>query len=145
MNNQNSDQELVNFLKLNRPNIPEAAPDLELKLLAAIEGNDEGETNQNYRKKVSLIVSKNRSIIHGFPHWAFPPAIAAMLIVFWSSYRLLVPVQLHADEKAHLEAFLVNNWEDVLHDYRSENTSDNSQTDWFNFAVSDNSEPPTTN
>ena len=145
MNNQSSDQELVNFLKQNRPNIPEAAPDLELKLLAAIERNEEAEKNQNYRKKVSLIVSKNRSIIPSFPQWAFPPAIAAMLIVFVSGYRLLIPAQFNPDEGAHLEAFLVNNWEDVLHDSRGENMDDRPQTDWLNFPVSADSEPPTTN
>ena len=144
MNNQNSDQELVNFLKQNRPNIPEAAPDLELKLLAAIERNEEAETKQNYRKKVSLIVSKNRLIIPGFPQWAFPPAIAAMLIVFVSGYRLLIPA-FQPDERAQLEAFLVNNWEDVLHDSRGENMDDRPQTDWLNFPVSADSELPTTN
>jgi hypothetical protein len=145
MNNQNSDQELVHFLKQNSPNIPEAAPDLELKILAAIERNEEAEKNQNYRKKVSLIVSKNRLIIPGFPQWAFPPAIAAMLIVFVSGYRLLIPAQFNPDEGAHLEAFLVNNWEDVLHDSRGENMNDRAQIEWLNFPVSADSEPPTTN
>ncbi len=142
MNNQSSDQQLVNFLKQYRPNLPESAPDLELKLLATIERNEEAEKKQNYRKKVRSIVSNNRSIIPSFPRWAFPPAIAAMLIVFVSGYRLLVPA-FHPDDGAHLEAFLVNNWEDVLHDCRPDNVSDTSQTDWFNFAVSDNSELPT--
>ena len=40
MNDPISDQELVNFLKQYRPSVPEAAPDFELKLLAAIESND---------------------------------------------------------------------------------------------------------
>jgi len=145
MNNQGSDQELVNFLKRNRPNLLEGAPDLELKILAAIERNQEVKKESVYRKIVGSIVFSNRSIIPGFPRWAFPPVMVGILIAFWSSYRLLVPVQLHADEKAHLEAFLVNNWEDVLHGSRSENTSDNSQIDWFNFAVSDNSEQTTVN
>jgi hypothetical protein len=144
MNNQSSDQELVNFLKQYRPNIPEFAPDLELKVLATIERNEEAEKQQDYRKKVRSIVSNNRSIISGFPQWAFPPAIAATLIVFWSGYRLL-PAQFQPDEGAHLEVFLVNNWEDVLQDSSGDNMSDSPQTDWFNFAVSDRSEPPTTN
>lgn len=144
MNNPSSDQDLVNFLKQYRPNIPEAAPDLELKLLATIEKNEEAENKHNYRKKVGSIVSNNRSIIPCFPQWVFPPAIATTLIVFWSGYRLLVPA-FQPDEGAHLEAFVVNNWEDVLHDSRGENLSNLSQTDWFNFAASDRSEPPTTN
>jgi hypothetical protein len=145
MNHKNSDQELVSFLKRNRPNLPESAPDLELKILAAIEKNQEVKTESIYRKIIGSIVSRNRSIIPGFPQWAFPPAMVGMLIVFWSGYRLLVPVQLHADEKAHLEAFLVNNWEDVLHDSRVENMNDLSQTDWFNPPVSVDSEQQKTN
>ncbi len=139
MNNPSSDQQLVNFLKQYRPNLPESAPDLELKVLATIERNEEAEKKQYYRKKIHSVVSNNRSIIPGFPQWAFPPAMAAILIVFVSGYRLLVPT-FYPDEGAHLEAFLVNNWEDLLHDCRSDNVSDISQTDWFNFAVSDNSE-----
>lgn len=145
MNNQSSDQELVNFLKQYRPNLPEPAPDLEQKILATIERNEEVENKQNYLEKVRYIASNNRSIIPGFPQWAFPPAIAATLIVCWSGYRLLVPAQFNPDEGAHLEAFLVNNWEDVLQDSHGENMSDRAPTDWFNFAVTADSEPPTTN
>ena len=57
MNNQSSDQKLVNFLKQNRPKSPEAAPDLELKLLATIAQNEQIEKELIYRKKLSSIVS----------------------------------------------------------------------------------------
>lgn len=144
MNKPSSDQQLVNFLKQYRPNLPKSAPDLELKLLATIERNEEAEKKQIYRKKIRSILSNNRSIIPSFPQWAFPPAIAMTLIVCWSGYRLLSPA-FHLDDEANLEAFLVNNWEDVLHDYHGENKSDISQTDWFNFAAIDNSESQTTN
>ncbi len=145
MNNQNSDEKLVNFLKQYRPNLSEAAPDLEVKLLAAIDRNEEAAKKQDYWEKVCLMVSNNRLIIPGFRQWAFPPTIVAMLIVFWSGYPLLVPGQFNPDEGAHLEAFLVNNWEDVLHDSRVENMSEISQTDLFNSPVSANSEQPTNN
>ncbi|MDQ2097570.1 MAG: hypothetical protein QQW96_07985 [Tychonema bourrellyi B0820] len=144
MNNQNSDQELVNFLQQYRPTLPEAAPDLELKILAAIDRNEQAGKKQNYWGKVHSIVSNNRLIIPSFRQWAFPPTIVAMLIVFWSGYRLLVPGELNPNEVAHLEAFLVNNWEEVLHDSR-ENMSDSSKTDWLNFPVSADSEQPTNN
>ncbi|WP_341737137.1 hypothetical protein [Microcoleus sp. CAWBG640] len=145
MNNPSSDQQLVNFLKQHRPNCPEAAPDLELKLLATIERNEQTENQQIYRKKIRSIVSKNRSIVPGFSQWCFPGAIAGMLILFGSGYRLLVPAQFNPDEGAHLEAFLVNNWEDVLHDSRADNMSDSSQIDWFNFQIPADSEQPTNN
>ncbi|XZN89075.1 MAG: hypothetical protein ACM65M_15460 [Microcoleus sp.] len=145
MNNPSSDQKLVNFLKQNRPNCPEAAPDLELKLLATIERNEQIEKKPIYRKNVSSIVSKNRSIVPSFSHWRFPAAIAGMLILFGSGYRLLFPAQFNPDEGAHLEAFLVNNWEEVLHDYRTDNMSDSSQIDWLNFQIPADSEQPTNN
>lgn len=144
MNNPNSDEKLVNFLKQYRPNLSEAAPDLEVKLLAAIDRNEEGSKKQDYWGKVRSIVSTNR-FIPSFRQWNLPPTIVAMLIVFWSGYRLIVPGQFNPDEGAHLEAFLVNNWEDVLHDSRIENMSEMSQTDLFNPSVSANSEQRTNN
>lgn len=145
MNNPSSDQKLVNFLKQHRPNCPEPAPDLELKLLAKIERNEQTENQQIYRKTIRSIGFKNRSIFPGLSQWCFPGAIAWMLILFGSGYRLLVPAQFNPDDVAHLEAFLVNNWEDVFHDYRTENMSDSSQIDWLNFQIPADSEQPTNN
>lgn len=145
MNNPSSDQKLVNFLKQHLPNCPEAAPDLELKLLATIERNEQTENKPINRQKISSIVSKNRSSVPSFSRWIFPPAMVGMLIVLGAGYRLLFPAQFNQDESVHLEAFLVNNWEDVLHDRRAENMSDSSQIDWLNFQIPAESEQPTNN
>ncbi len=51
MNNPSSDQELVKFLNKHRPTLPEAAPDLELKILAAIENNQANLVNQTPPRK----------------------------------------------------------------------------------------------
>ncbi|NJR22633.1 MAG: hypothetical protein HC786_10955 [Richelia sp. CSU_2_1] len=134
MNDDNSDKKLVNFLKQYRPDIPEAAPDLEQKLLAALE-RDEVD-----RPKLPLNLPEKRSRISSLAKWAFPPAIAASLLVFWSGYRLLIPTPVHPDEAAHLEAFLIDNWDGVLNEDNGEIAGDRAQTDWLNLAVTSDTE-----
>ena len=145
MKDRISDQKLVNFLKQYRPNVPEAAPDFEQELLAAIDRNHATERELNSLGEPQFTRSSKRSGIVGFPKWAFPSAIAAGLLVFWSGYRGLVPAQFHADEAAHLEAFLVNNWEGVLNESPGENALDRPQTDWLTFSYAADTEPPTNN
>lgn len=148
MNNPISDKQLVNFLKQYRPNLPEAAPDLEPKILAAIESNEASLRNEKTIAKMRSTgshKSNNRLNITSVSKWAFPSAIAAGLLFFWSGYRALDTAQLPADEAAHLEAFLVTNWEGVVNDSQAENLTDRPQTDWLNFPVYTDSEQPTTN
>jgi len=140
-----SDKKLVNFLKQYRPNVPEAAPDFEQELLAAIDRNDAAARELNSRGEPQFTKSSTRSVIVCFPKWAFPSAIAAGLLVFWSGYRVLVPAPFHADEAAHLEEFLVNNWEGVLNDSPGENSLDRPQTDWLTSTYAGDTEPPTNN
>ncbi len=144
MNDGTSDEKLIDFLKQYRPNLPEAAPDCEQRVLAAIDRNDTAR-ELSHLGNSRFTDSSKRSKIVGFPKWAFPSAIAASLLVFWSGYRVLVTAQFHADEAAHLEAFLVNNWEGALNDPHAENLLDRPQTELFNFAVTADIEPPTNN
>lgn len=146
MNNPSSDQNLVNFLKQHRPNIPEAVPDLEQKILAAIESDQASLFHENHRKKARSIASAksdNRLKISSVSKWALSSAIAASMLVFWSGYRPFHTAQLPAKETAQLEAFLVTNWEGVLHDSPQESMTDRSQTDWLTLSPSADSEPPT--
>ncbi|MEG4036429.1 hypothetical protein QUA03_21660 [Microcoleus sp. S36b_A4] len=146
MNNPSSDQELVNFLKQHRPNLPEATPDLERKLLAAIESNQPSFSHENHRKKPRFIASAksdNRLKIFSVSKWALSSAIAAILLVFWSGYRPFNTAQLPDEETAKLEAFLVTNWEGVLHDSTQESMTDSSQTDWLTVSPGAGSQPPT--
>lgn len=145
MKDRISDKKLVNFLKQYRPNVPEAAPDFEQELLAAIDRNDAAARELNSRGEPQFTRSSKRSGIVCFPKWAFPSAIAAGLLVFWSGYRVLVPAQFHADEAAHLEAFIVNNWEGVLNDSLEENSLDPPQTDSLTFTYAGDTEPATNN
>jgi hypothetical protein len=142
VNDENSDKKLVNFLKQYRPKVPDAAPDFEQRVLAAIERNDSAR-DLNRLGYSRFTESSQSSKFVGFPKWGFPAAIVAGLLVFGSGYRVLVTAQLHADEAAHLEAFLVNNWEGVLNDSRTETMSDRPQTDLFDLPVAADTEPPT--
>jgi hypothetical protein len=151
MKDGNSDEKLVGFLKQYRPNLPEAAPDFEQKILAAID-REETARKLNHLTEPRFIESNKNLGIVGFRKWIFPSAIAASLLVFGYGYRVLVTAQFHAEEAAHLEAFLVNNWEGVLNDSHGETSplsaalgEDRSQTDLFNFAVTPDTEPPTNN
>ncbi|MEG4809040.1 hypothetical protein QUA82_16110 [Microcoleus sp. F8-D3] len=145
MNNQSSDQELVNFLKQHRPNIPEAAPDLQLKILAAIESSQASVFPEANRKKTRLSASsKSDNLkISSVSKWALSSAIAASMLVFWSGYRPFHTAQLPDKETAQLEAFLVTNWEGVLHDSPQESMTDRSQTDWLTVSPGTDSQPPT--
>lgn len=148
MNNPSSDQELVNFLKRHRPNIPESEPDLEQKILAAIESNQASVFHESHRKKTRLSASAksdDRLKISSVSKWALSSAIAASLLVFGSGYRVLVTAQHQKDEAAHLEAFLVNNWEAVLKEPSADNLLERSPTDLFNYAVTPDSEQPKNN
>lgn len=136
MKDGNSDEKLVSFLKQYRPNSPEAAPDFEHKVLAAIDRNEAAARKRNYLGDSQFTRSQKKSGIFGFPKWMFPSAIAAGLLVFGSGYRVLITAQ-KADEAAHLEAFLVNNWEGVLNDSHGENSPE--------FAVTADTEPLTNN
>jgi hypothetical protein len=140
-----SDKKLVNFLKQYRPNVPEAAPDFEQELLAAIDRNDAAAREFNYLGESPFPRSSKRSKIVCFPKWAFPSAIVAGLLVFWSGYRAFDTAQLPDNETAKLEAFLVNNWEGVLNDSPGENSLDRPQTDWLTSSYAADTEPPTNN
>lgn len=141
MKDGKSDEKLIDFLKQYRPNVPEAAPDFEQRVLAAIDRND-ATVELNHQGDARAIEATKKSKILRFPKWAFPTAIAASLLVFGSGYRVLVTAQHQKDEAAHLEAFLVNNWEAVLKEPPAENLLERSPTDLFNYAVTAD-EPPT--
>lgn len=148
MNNQSSDRELVKFLNQYRPNIPEAAPELEGKILAAIESievNSIEENNWRETRSTAPLKYRKRLSIQSVLQWVLPAAIAAGLLVFGSEYRTFNTAQLPDDETAQLEEFLVTNWEGVLPDYRTENTSDIPQSYWLTFPTNSDTEPATTN
>lgn len=67
----NDDQALVHFLRQNRPEVPPSTPDLEEKLLSAIESSPPPHLHHNSPSRYRQL-------------WLVPPAIAASLALVWA-------------------------------------------------------------
>jgi hypothetical protein len=103
------DINLVNFLRQNRPQIPPTSPELEEKILQQVSQYQE-KTGSSKRGNVISIPSFQSRFLY-----LFPSAIAAGIIIFISSYRLLTPQQSPSEiELSKIEAFMENNWHDSL-------------------------------
>ena len=94
-----ADRPLTEFLQQHRLPAPPAAPELEDRLMAAI---DRAQKPQR---------SRSRPVV-----WLIPPAIAAGLVATLLGYHTLAPAQLTASETANLEAFLETNWQSAVTD-----------------------------
>lgn len=119
MTNRMGDNLLINFLKRYRSRPPQADPQLESQIMAAIEA-------QNFDVPAPI---KSKRFQQRFR--LIPPAIAAGLLMGWAGYRLLTPAPALVAEEAQLEAFLVNNWEAVT---GNEQTPSERETDWYPLA-----------
>lgn len=87
------DERWQEFLHQHRPTPPPASEELEEQLMSAI--------------------AKQEQPLQRLRLWAVPPAIAAGLLMAWSSYRILIPLPDLSNSSASLEAFLENNWNSV--------------------------------
>lgn len=99
------------FLRQHRPIPPTAADDLEERLMSAI--SDEEQPGNLSRL------------------WAVPPAIAAGLLMAWSSYRTLVPMPALSSSSERLEAFLEHNWNSVTVDTPTSLANGTTSEDWM--------------
>lgn len=106
------DRQWKEFLRQHRPVPPPAAPELEERLMQAIE----------------------KSPIHR-RLWAVPPALAAGLLMAWSGYRTMIPLPA-ASNSATLEAFLENNWNSVVGDTLPNSHTSITPDDWMVLANS---------
>jgi hypothetical protein len=88
------DKQWQEFLRQYRPTPPPAAVDLEHQVMHAIDRTPQ-QPPINWRL------------------WAIPSAIAAGLLMTLSGYRLLMPLP-EPSNAASLEAFLENNWNEVV-------------------------------
>lgn len=106
------DHQWKEFLRQNCPVPPPASPELEDRLMQAIE----------------------KSPIHR-RLWAVPPALAAGLLMAWSGYRTMIPLPASSNS-ATLEAFLENNWNSVVGDTLPSSHSSVTPDDWMMLANS---------
>ena len=104
------DRQWQEFLHKHRPIPPPEADDLEEQLMNAVEK------------------SPQPSISQRFLPW--PPALVAGLVMLLSGYRLLISVP-QSSQSAPVEAFLQDNWNEVVGDTsRSVQTHNVVQVDW---------------
>jgi hypothetical protein len=89
------DEQLVKFLRQHTGTVPPAAQDLEEQIITTISSAPQRSSRQQLK-------------------WIFPTAIAAGLLLAWTSYRVLMPTSPSPAEVASLEAFLESNWDGVL-------------------------------
>jgi hypothetical protein len=62
--------------------------------------------------------------------WTVPSALAAGLLMVWSGYRTWIPSP-ELSNSASLEAFLENNWNEVVGETPVSSPSNSTQTDWI--------------
>lgn len=157
----NDDQNLVDFLRQNRPEIPPANPELEERIFQAIASSPLPQLQNN---------SPNR-FFRRRQLWLVPPAIAASLALVWagnywresysfnnslasksivqnsddrannnllakSSYLAETPNSQNHQELAKLETFLENNWNGVVTSNPPEISVETIQREYFNLAES---------
>lgn len=104
------DQQWQEFLRKNCPTPPPIGPDLEEKLMKAVQHSPHPVLNRRL--------------------WAVPPVIAAGLLMAWSSYRTLIPVP-NPSQTASLEAFLENNWSSVVGETPPRTQSNSAEASWM--------------
>jgi len=170
----NGDENLVNFLRQNRPEVPPETPDLSEKIFKAIESSSPLD-NHHYSQKNPVF--RHRQL------WLVPPAIAASLALAWtgnywretaSNYNSLkaansiskitsfnskqlvnyqnktLPQDFissntsNNQELGHLESFLENNWNSTLTTSHPEMSVDDIQYEYLKLANSKASYPTKT-
>lgn len=87
------DRQWQEFLRQNCPTPPPESADLEEQLMKAVAKSPQLEIDRRL--------------------WAWPPALAAGLLMLLSSYRLLLSSP-EPSNSASLEAFLQDNWNQVM-------------------------------
>jgi hypothetical protein len=103
MNHNDNDQNLINFIRQNKPAVPPSSPDLENRILQYVE--------TRYIASPQNIASPQKDNIQKRRHiFFFSSAIAAGLIAAVVTYRNAMLLQPSAAELNNLEAFMENNW-----------------------------------
>ncbi|AFZ43584.1 hypothetical protein PCC7418_1388 [Halothece sp. PCC 7418] len=111
MSHHASDERLVQFLRKYSPPPPSPKGDVEGALMDQIEA-EAPPTNVTAFPKIR------------YQGWVFGSAIAASVLLLFTSVRLLPPKSLSPQETAELETFLIENWEAVT-------TPAETETSWF--------------
>jgi hypothetical protein len=122
------DQQWQEFLRKYRPTPPPAADDLEEQLMSAISADSFNVATRS--EKADAALARSQSPVRGIKSSAFASAIAAGLLMAWSGYRFLIPVS-ESSNSASLEAFLENNWNEVVEEVPASPNISTAQADWM--------------
>lgn len=97
------------FLRNHRPTPPPESANVEEQLMNAVAKSTQEGVNQ--------------------PLWVWPPALVAGLLMLLSSYRLLTPLP-EPSHSASLEAFMQDNWNQVMGETSPSSSSTSVEVDW---------------
>ncbi|NBD33203.1 MAG: hypothetical protein GVY17_09620 [Cyanobacteria bacterium] len=100
MSHNSSDERLVQLLQKYRSSPPPPKKDLEARLMAQIEAEPRTAKVMPFPKVQ-------------YPVWAVGRAIAASVLLLFTSVRFLQPTPYSTQQSAELEAFLIENWDAV--------------------------------
>ncbi|WP_413167124.1 hypothetical protein ACL6C3_10540 [Capilliphycus salinus ALCB114379] len=109
-----NDRALINFLKQHRPPVPEATPDLEEKILAALDSQEDS-LQPSMSTPTPVSTGTLRSLRSIFS-W-----IAAGLTLVSMGYRLVNTSSLTPSEQAQLEGFIESNWYGAMEETQETN------------------------
>ncbi|NBD15922.1 MAG: hypothetical protein GVY04_07180 [Cyanobacteria bacterium] len=111
MSHHSSDERLVQFIREHHPSPPSPKENIEDTLIAQIETEAQPTNVTPFPRR-------------RYQGWVFGSAIAASVLLLFTSVRFLQPSSLSPQETAELEAFLIENWEAVT-------MADPAETSWF--------------
>lgn len=99
------DKPLVHFLKSHHSNPPQPHPDLEERIMAAVQQSSQQTIRPQFRWFQRRLFSR--------PLW-IGAAIATSVTLVWMGYRSITSTQLTLAEERELEEFLAENWYETM-------------------------------
>jgi hypothetical protein len=99
------DKPLVHFLKQHHSTPPLPHPDLEDRIMAAVQQSSPQSVRPQFRGFQKQLFSR--------PLW-IGAAIATSMTLAWIGYRSITPTQLTLAEERELEEFLAENWYETM-------------------------------
>lgn len=107
------DAPLVNFLQRYQPDVPDASPDLEDRILHAVLD----EVTQSPLGQTSGAQGGWK-----LARWGIPTAIAAIIALFWGGSQLWQTAQQPVPPDGELEAFVAESWSGAFDPFNDEDS-----------------------
>ncbi|MEL7035719.1 MAG: hypothetical protein AAFO04_08910 [Cyanobacteria bacterium J06592_8] len=108
MSESPNDEPLIHFLKQYRSTPPEASPDLEDQIIAALDTNDD-QLEDSISTRPSVPIKWVSSLI------------AASFTLFWIVHRTLLSSPVSPIEQSQLEGFIESSWDGAMQETQETN------------------------